>query len=103
MNTLPPPSLTSIRPGPRMISPPRISASHAAVASGSGLRKWTWSQVTVGILVSQNYCYCGVRLRGVRQRANLAAGHLQFHPLPQNPAAAILSGSGETIWALGNY
>src|ERR1700760_4069441 len=50
MNTLAPPSLTSIRPGPRMITPPRISSSQAAVASGSGLRKWTWSQVTIGIV-----------------------------------------------------
>jgi hypothetical protein len=29
-----------------------MSFSQAAVASGSGLRKWTWSQITVGISVS---------------------------------------------------
>jgi hypothetical protein len=33
-----------------MITPPRIFSSQAAVASGSGLRKWTWSQVTIGIV-----------------------------------------------------
>jgi hypothetical protein len=32
-----------------MITPPKIFSSQAAVASGSGLRKWTWSQVTIGI------------------------------------------------------
>jgi hypothetical protein len=37
------------------------------------------------------------------RRGNLAAGHLQFHPLPQDPAAAILSGLGETILASGDY
>src|SRR5579863_1974400 len=49
MNTMAPPSLTSMRPGLRMISPPRMSSSQIAVASGSGLRRWTWSQVTTGI------------------------------------------------------
>src|SRR5438128_250055 len=99
MNTLAPPSLTSIRPGPRTISPPRTSASQAAVASGSGLRKWTWSQVTVGMVVSpqvdgRDCCCCA---------ANLAADGRQFHPRPHGPVAAKLSGLGETISALGDY
>jgi len=36
-----------------------MSANQAAVASGSGLRKWTWSQVTVGMVgLSPDYCCC---------------------------------------------
>src|SRR6266849_2893426 len=103
MNTLAPPSLTSMRPGPRMISPPRTSASHAAVASGSGLRKWTWSQVTVGMLVSPRLLLLQRKAaRGRRGGGNLAAGHPQFHPLQHNAAAAILSSLRETISALGD-
>src|ERR1700678_1276698 len=65
MNTLAPPSLTSIRPGARMITPPRIFSSQAAVASGSGLRKWIWSQVTIGgihILPWLVACHDGIGL-----------------------------------------
>src|SRR3981189_2353202 len=89
-NTLAPPSLTSMRPGPRMISPPRISCSQVAVASGSGLRKWTWSQVTVGILVSPSVIVVAVLEPGFG--VNLAAGDLQFHPQKGFTVAAILSG-----------
>src|SRR5260370_28523655 len=94
MNTLAPPSLTSMRPGPRMISPPRISCSQVAVASGSGLRKWTWSQVTfgptVGILVSPSVIVVAVLEPGFG--VNLAAGHFQIPPPQGCAGAALLSG-----------
>src|SRR5258708_30100174 len=82
MNTLARARLTSIRPGPRIIAPPRISCSQAAVASGWGLRKWTWSQVTVGIedlpvffVIAAFYPAAGAAAAAI-----LAAGHPQFHP-----------------------
>src|SRR5436305_4225008 len=60
MKTLAPPSLTSIRPGLRMIWPPRMSCSQVAIASGSGLRRWMWSQVTVGIWSSFPFSSAGI-------------------------------------------
>src|SRR5262245_19107303 len=55
MKMLAPPSLRSMRGLPccmlRMTSAPRMRSNHCAVASGSGLRRWTWSQVYVDILV----------------------------------------------------
>jgi sugar (pentulose or hexulose) kinase len=74
-----------------------MSSSQAAVASGSGLRKWTWSQITFGIfglpiiVVAALKAGCGA--------ANVAAAHPQFHP---GRAAAILSGWHGTISALGD-
>src|SRR4051794_37210680 len=77
MNTLLPPSETSIRPGPRMITPPRISSNQAAVASGSELRIWTWSQVTIGIVglpvIFQAFVF--------RRAGNLAAARPHGYPV----------------------
>src|SRR5262245_3574910 len=56
MKMLAPPSLRSMRGLPscmlRSTSAPSIFSNHWAVASGFGLRRWTWSHVYLAILVA---------------------------------------------------
>jgi len=64
-----------------------ISASQAAVASGSGLRRWTWSQVTMGIVglrlaacASRVATFC-IECDALIALANLATAFLHGYPL----------------------
>src|ERR1700709_2555611 len=95
-----PPSWTSIRPGRRNTTAPRISSSQAAVASGSGLRRWTWSQVTIGMVVS--LVFLGVACRDIhieRDGSILAVVFRHGHPRLSLVAAGFqyLSHSDATI------
>jgi len=71
-----------------------MSRSQAAVASGSGLRRWTWSQVTMGIVISLAIL-AGLMLAAHVHAPNLTAGFLQFHP--SRALGALLPSRNETI------